>query len=312
MSYYKLTILVFFYSACLLSCDDSSDSEQPKPETLIETFAGGEQGLKDGTGTAANFDGPSRMAFSPSGEIYVIDQQRRALRKISTSGNVTTIFTDYPKEIINLTVGEDGTVFLATDFWIGKLQGDGTIEIIVDGSQAPSEWYFHGVMSIGTMPDGSLIFFERSNNRIINISTTGEFIALLCNHPQMFEGGDHNGKLEEIYFTYVYDIFAAENGEMLFTDWFNHDIRKISVNKVVTTVVGSGYDLPFRSPNAVAQMKDGRIFVAEDRGVAVVDTNGGIWYLASTQIPSAGDLLLSKDNKTMYVINGNRITKVTF
>jgi hypothetical protein len=311
MCYYKLTILLFFYSACLISCDDS---EQPEPERdpVIETFAGGDKGLKDGMGTTANFDGPYRMAFSPSGEIYVIDQQQRALRKISTTGNVTTIFTDYPKEIITLAVGEDGTVFLAFDYRIGKLLSDGTVEIIVDGHEAPSEWYFHGVTSMAVIPDGSLILFEGSNHRLINISATGEFIAVLCNHPQMFPGGDHNGKLEDIYFADVYDIFVTENGEILFTDSFKQDVRKISVDKMVTTLVGSGYDAPFRFPTAVVQMKDGRIFVAEGRGVAVVDTNGGIWYLGGTQIKAPADLLLSKDNKTMYITNGNSVMKVTF
>ena len=311
MSYYKLTLLLLFYSVCLLSCDDSSDNEQPKPDPVIETFAGGEAGFVDGMGTAARFNEPMDIAFSPSGEIYVVDQQETALRKISTSGNVTTIFSEYPQKIKALAVGKDGTVFLAGSTWIGKLQGDGSIQILVNGLELPSEYHIGSLMTMAVIPDGSLLIFEGGNTRIINFSATGEFIAVLCNHPQMFNGGDRNGKLSDIYFTLVYDIFVADNGEMLFTDQFQQDVRKISLDKTVTTVLGAGYDAPFRFPIAVEQHKDGRIFVAEARGLAVIETSKAVTYIANLLIPQPMDLLLSKDNKTLYVTNGNKITKVT-
>src|SRR5688500_4322604 len=59
---------------------------------IVSTIAGKarERGTIDGSPTDARFVAPSRLAFAPNGELYVLDNGVR-LRKIATNGIVSSI-----------------------------------------------------------------------------------------------------------------------------------------------------------------------------------------------------------------------------
>ena len=65
----------------------------PRPfVSYVSTVAGNDQsGLQDGQGGAARFDGPSGVAVADDGTIYVTDEGNNAVRRITPSGNVTTL-----------------------------------------------------------------------------------------------------------------------------------------------------------------------------------------------------------------------------
>jgi hypothetical protein len=62
----------------------------------VSVFAGDlnhQSGYQNGTGTAARFNGPASLVFDPvSDSLYVADQANDAIRKITRSGQVTTVF----------------------------------------------------------------------------------------------------------------------------------------------------------------------------------------------------------------------------
>ena len=66
-------------------------------EAVISVFAGDLQhraGNADGNGTAARFNGPASLVFDPINDvIYVADQDNDAIRAITRSGDVTTLFS---------------------------------------------------------------------------------------------------------------------------------------------------------------------------------------------------------------------------
>jgi len=327
MKYSIFPLLLFVYSLILVSCKDDEPDNKP-PETAIEvtTFAGGEDGLKDGLRTDARFHSPTKIALSPGGDIYVIDQDKTALRKINSSGSVSTIIADYPSEIVALVVGKDGAVFVAGYMWIGKLQADGSIEIIADALKMSSDIFFQHLMSMEMLPDGSLILFEAGNNRVINISTSGEVIAVLCSHPMGYQGGERNGKLQDIYFRDVHDLFVTNSGEIYFTDWLKHDLRKISADKMVTTIVGLDYASPFSFPVSITKSTEGSLYLIESNRIVKIEESGSFKTFAggvagyldaaggSAQFFGPLDAVLTKDGHTMYVTDyvNNRIRKITF
>lgn len=74
----------------------------------VSTLAGaaGTAGALDGPGTTARFNYPHGVAVDPAGSVYVADSENRSIRKINSSGLVTTLTAsggrplfDYPESI---------------------------------------------------------------------------------------------------------------------------------------------------------------------------------------------------------------------
>jgi len=60
---------------------------------VVTTVAGsaGNQGINDGTATAAQFDAPSGVAVDSSGNLFVADEKNNTIREVSSAGVVTTL-----------------------------------------------------------------------------------------------------------------------------------------------------------------------------------------------------------------------------
>jgi sugar lactone lactonase YvrE len=78
----------------------------------VTTVAGnGAPGFANGNGRSARFNAPTAVAVDKAGNIYVADKSNNAVRKISASGDVSTLAAfDRPTDI---AVAADGTVYVS-------------------------------------------------------------------------------------------------------------------------------------------------------------------------------------------------------
>ncbi|HEX6085126.1 MAG TPA: hypothetical protein VF266_11410 [Thermoanaerobaculia bacterium] len=218
------------------------------PAGVTTTFAGGLLGNADGTGTAAQFDLPQRIALGydgPDWVLYVTDRQNDNVRRITQAGVVTTIAT-----------GVDGALGVA---------------VAADGDVYVSEYYGHTIKKID-MPSAAVTVFAGASGTPGNTNATGT--AARFEYPQglaidadgtLFVADSGNHLIRRIVLATAEVTTYAGNGSTLASDGtgtaaginaprevhaIGNDlyvsdasdlIRLIEPGAVVTTVAGQPY-----------------------------------------------------------------------
>ena len=148
-------------------------------------------GFLDGNGTSARFNYPEGLFVDSSGVTYVADTQNHRIRKISPSGDVTTIAgtgtagwldgagtTAQFRSPGAVTRASDGTIYvsdtanhrirkIATDNTVTTIAGDGTAGY-VDGYGLSTR--FNSPVGIAVGSDGQLYVSDTANHRIRKIT----------------------------------------------------------------------------------------------------------------------------------------------
>jgi len=160
------------------------------PEGVVVTFAGsGTRGYLNGAGTVAQFDSPGGIAVDADGIVYVADSANDAIRRISPTGDVTTLAGGPPGEEVGsgltmpfalpLAVAVDaaGTVYVADtrNYVVRRISRAGEVstvigtgvEAVVDGPADIAS--FIGPVGITLDPSGN-IYVVDGGQRIRKIS----------------------------------------------------------------------------------------------------------------------------------------------
>ncbi len=117
-------------------------------------------------------------------------------------------------------------------------------------------------------PDGDLIFADRGNHRIRQLTSNGVVSTLAGSGF----AGHADGGAKKAAFQYPADVATAPAGVIWIADAGNHRIRKLAANGVVQTVAG-----------AAQGFADGKGSVARFSGPrGIARTPGGVRYVADT------------------------------
>jgi sugar lactone lactonase YvrE len=217
----------------------NSTIREISPDGVVTTIAGAPDkgGSLDGTSTNALFNYPQGITIDSAGNIYVADTSNQTIRKISSSGVVTTFA---------------GTVGVA-----GFANGNGT---------AAQFAYPQGL----TTDAAGNVYVADSGNNVIRMITPAGVVTTLAGTGS---AGATNGMAAAAQFNHPDAVAIDASGDVFVADTNNSVIREISAAGMVTTLAGSagnagwangtGVAAQFDHPQSVAIDISGNLFVTD-------------------------------------------------
>jgi len=225
------------------------------PSAAVATIAGtaAPQGLwADGAAHAARFFSPWGLVLDASGNAYLTDQLNHAVRKLTSSGQVSTL------------AGQPG------------------IPGSLDGSAASAS--FNMPAGLALAPNGDLYIADSGNHVIRRLSASGTVSTLagLAGSP-----GSADGNGVAARFNSPAGLVLDSSGRLLVADSGNHTIRRVDSSGNVTTFSGQAgvsgeLDGPragalFSSPQGLAFDRDGNLFIADGGNASVRRISSAGW-----------------------------------
>jgi uncharacterized protein (TIGR03437 family) len=247
---------------------DSGNSRIRKvsPDGTITTIAGtGVEGYSgdDGPATNARLNYPEAVAFDPAGNYYIADEGANVIRKVDTSGTITTAAgtgvaaysgdggpaaaatLDDP---VGVQVNAAGDLYISdqgndvirkvTNGIISTVAGNGSTGFSGDGGPAINA-EFYNPASIGLDAVGNLYIPDVGNARIRVLLTDGTIQSVAGNGVQGY-GGD-GGPALEASLDGPRSVSVAPNGNIYIGDFNNNRVRLLTQALPANTpTIGNG------------------------------------------------------------------------
>jgi sugar lactone lactonase YvrE len=301
-----------------ISTSSWSVSLGPVSNAVVTTLAGSiTSGSANGTGSAASFNFPQGIAVDSSGTVYVSDTNNHLIRKITSSGAVTTLAGSGTSGSANGTgsnasfyypagvdVDSSGTVYVADEYnhLIRKITSSGAVTTLAGGTQGSangtgSAAQFNYPQDVAVDSSGTVYVADTYNQRIRKITSSGAVTTLAGSSTS----GSANGTGSAAQFNYPQGIAVDSSGTVYVADTNNHLIRKITSSGAVTTLAGSGTsgsangtgsNASFYSPTDVAVDSFGTVYVADQKNnvIRMITSSGAVTTLAGRTQGSANGI----------------------
>lgn len=229
------------------------------PGGEVVTLAGnGIPGMRDEIGRDARFNNPIDLEVDNEGTVYVSDFRNHRIRKISPTGNVTTLSGNdagnrdgdpesalfyYPAGMVlhnenTLYVSDSGNNSIRAfylDDRVETIAGDGTYGFV---NGYASEARFRFPFGLDTGRDENLIVSDHSNHRIRHVSSE-QFVSNLAGNGNC---GFADGPGEEARLHSPYDVAVDDQGVIYVADYQNHSIRMVTLSGHILTLAGAKND----------------------------------------------------------------------
>lgn len=272
----------------------------------VSTFAGqaGSPGLVNDNGTSAMFRSPGGITVDGSGNVYVADTGNHVIRKITSTGDVTT-------RAGSGAIGQTDDNYLVASFWsptavaldssgnlyvadrenfsirkistgnvVSTIAGQGATRgaadaIVLSSARFAGPW--------GVAVDGSEDVFvsDSLNQKIRRIDVSSGAVSTFAGSGS---AGYSDGTGTGAQFRYPAGLSFAPSGNLYVADYGAHTLRRITPEGVVTTHAGSGGNsgtangtgsvARFNSPRDTV-VEGSYIYVADSGNHAIRRVNGG-------------------------------------
>lgn len=223
---------------------------------IVSTLADRREGAVDGPLSTASFSGPSGIVSDQAGNLYIADQSNHRIRKIDTSGNVTTV------------AGPDGPERIYG--WV---------------DDHPNVALFSRPRGIAIDPTDSILYVsEHHRIRRIPLALSTGVGSTVRTVAAVGIAGFADGPATVAQFDDPMDLAVTQTGDLFVADTGNFRIRRVTPSGLVTTVAGDGVPAV---PTDEAQYADERPALharfERPRGLAV-DPAGTVWVADRTYV----------------------------
>jgi len=290
----KILLLNLVFSVIISSAIQS--------QNYVTTYAGtGSAGFVNGDTSIASFNRPFGICIDPAGNLYLADAYNHCIRKIGVdeqvsvyAGTGTSGYLDGPAEEakfnqpINIYMDGEGDMYVS-DFLnqrIRKISADMQVTTIAGSGVAglqngqAAQAQFNYPRGICVDDNGNIYIGDSWNHRIRKISTDG-LVSTWAGGGESIgvqsTGAYVDGSDTAARFYTPCELSIDQFNNIFVADAYNHRIRKIDPDRMVTTVAGSGEIGPdgggfqngagdtaqFKVPTACHVTLDGTIFVGD-------------------------------------------------
>src|SRR5580658_1018435 len=271
------------------------------PAGVSSTLAGtaGVSGSADGLGSNALFNQPSGIALDSAANIYVSDYGNSAIRKITPSGQVTTIAGSAGVTGSTNATGTNALFFHplglavdgATNLYVADygnhlvrkitpsraastLAGSAGVFGFANGTGTAAQFYEPEAVAVDQAGN---VYVADTGNAAIRMITAGGVVTTFAGLPGSLGATDGTGSNALFYQPAGIAISSASN--LYVADCFNNTVRQISPGGAVITLAGlagttgsadgPGSSARFWRPQGVAVSSAGTIYVADTANGAI-------------------------------------------
>ena len=268
----------------------------------ISTIAGG---VGDGgPATAALFDEPRGLAVDGSGNLYFADKVGGRIRKVDTSGVITTVARAGSPE--GIAVDGSGNVYIAnsSNLVVSKADSSGVVTRVAGRGRGSGDVGDDGPATkallkwpsdVAVDGSGNLYIADWLGHRVRKVDTSGVITTFAGTGTRGFSGD--GGQAAEAKLDHPKGVAVDGSGNVYIGDTNNKLVRKVDTSGVITTFAGTGTfscgPLPnpalstsFRAPEGVTVDGSGNVYIADRRcnRITKVDSAGRMTKIAGTEV----------------------------
>ncbi len=295
---------------------DQSNNRVRRVDTqgVVSTVAGNGQvgaALDGGLATDGPLTAPASVALDKSGNLYVGSLDR--LRRVSPSGTIGTLAgggaignrgdggpaleADIATPM-SIVIGHSGDIYFSSGGFVRMIDNAaqtistfaGADHFAGDGSTATSA-VLDSPDGVLAAPDGSVYIADSANHRVRRVTLDG-LISTVAGNGADDSYGD-GGPAADAALRFPAGLAMDKSGNLFVSDTNSHLVRRIAMNRTITTVAGtgsagfSGDDGPAQkaqlsSPKGLALDAAGNLYVADtgSNRIRRISTDGAITTVA--------------------------------
>jgi trimeric autotransporter adhesin len=257
------------YLADYNNCRIRKITPQGSIYTVVGTGSCGSAG-DGGSALLATINGPKSVVFDSAGNYYISEYTGNRVRKVDTSGNISTVAGTG-------TAGFNSDGVAATTAQVNQPE-----QLAVDSSN-------------------NLYIADEGNHRIRKITVSTGIISTVAGNGTSGSAGD-GAAATSANLKNARGIAVDSAGDLFIGDTGNHKIRKVDTGGIITTYAGNGTagllgdggaatSAEFNTPWDVALDATGNLYVADqvNHRIRQIDTSGNISTFAGSSMGYSGD-----------------------